>query len=140
VGDALQMINGEIIRLDTNFKYGTFGAMKIDKQVFCCTLEPFSWANKVNVSCIPTGQYECRLIESPSFGKTYEIMHVPDRTNAMFHPGNTLEDTKGCPILGRKWGVLGKKRAVLNSGDTFREFMDRMGGMPVFHLTITEMF
>jgi len=30
----------ELIRLEENFQYGTFGVIKINKQVFCICLEP----------------------------------------------------------------------------------------------------
>ena len=128
----------EIIRLEENFKYGTFGVLRIDKEVFCVTLEPADLENLQNRSSIPAQQYICGQYNSPIFGWTFEIKNVPGRHAILFHPGNTKENTKGCILLGEHFGKLYENRAVLNSGDTFKGFLDAIDGERQFHLTITE--
>ena len=130
------MKNLELIRLESS-QSGVFGALKIDKEVFCVTLEPPDYLNIRNFSCIPTGQYECQLWNSPKFGKTYLVMGVPDRASIVFHAGNTIADTEGCIIVGETWAKLKGDRAVLNSGKTFRELMIRLQDVTI-HLTIRE--
>lgn len=130
----------ELIRLEERNHYGTFGVLKIDKEVFCATLEPPDRLNKKNISSIPAKQYRCRRIISPKFGETFEVMNVPGRSDILFHAGNTLQDTQGCIILGQHWGKLLGDRAVLNSGRTFHTFMGMMDGVNILHLTIKEIY
>jgi len=130
----------ELLRREENFKYGTFGALSINKQVFCVTLEPPDIENAKNISSIPDQQYICERFNSPTYGETFIIKNVPDRDYVLFHPGNVKKHTKACIILGQYWGKLGKDRAVLNSGSTFRQFMLLMAPYDSFHLTITEVY
>lgn len=125
----------EIIRLEES-EQGTIGVLKIDKEVFCWTLEPSDLLNKPDESCIPTGQYVCRRVRSPKFGETFMIINVPGRTNVLFHKGNTEDDTIGCILLGQTIHKLKGQRTILNSGKTFDDFMLAMAGEQVFHLTI----
>jgi len=126
----------EIIRLE-GLERGIIDVIKIDKEVFCFSLEPADLLNKPNESCIPTGQYFCTRMVSPKFGETFEVVGVPDRKNILFHKGNTKTDTMGCIILGQTVDKLKGQRAVLNSGITFEKFMQIMTDEQVFHLTIT---
>lgn len=128
----------ELIRLEENYEHGTFGIIKIDKQVFCCTLEPRDEENASNISSIPAQQYLCNRIQSPKYGITFTVLNVPGRSCILFHAGNIDDHTKGCILLGRNWGKLGNDRAILNSGDTFKSFMKDMGRE--FHLTISEVY
>jgi hypothetical protein len=129
----------EIIRLEEDDQ-GTFGVLKINKVVFCVTLEPQDRLNAPNVSCIPAQQYYCTSYSSPNFGKTFSVNNVPERDLICFHPGNTSIDTKGCILLAEHFGKLQGDRAVLNSGRTFRRFMEIMRGYTIFHLTIKECY
>lgn len=119
---------------------GTFGVMTICGQAFCVTLERPDELNKANISSIPAGQYICKKVSSPKFGKTFEITNVPDRSHVLMHAGNRIENTKGCVILAQYFGKLHGNRAVLNSGATFREFMEIMGGFIYLSLVIKEVF
>jgi len=127
----------EIIRLEEDFYFGTFGVLKIDKKVFCVTLEPPDKLNVQNVSSIPAQQYVCVSIVSPKYKETFEVTNITGRSNVLFHAGNIVEHTKGCIILGQYWGKLKDSRAVLNSGKTFKRFLSEMKSDD-FHLTITE--
>jgi len=119
---------------------GTFGNLIICSQVFCVTLEPSDQLNECNISSIPAQQYQCLRIYSPQFGETFEIVDVPNRSHVLFHAGNVLKHTAGCVLLAQHFGKIRGKRAILNSGRTFKEFMRIMEGVNVFNLTIKEVY
>lgn len=126
-----------LIRLEES-EQGTIGVLLIDAEVFCFTLEPSDLLNAINRSSIPAQQYLCRRVNSPRFGRTFEVSFVPGRSEILFHPGNIATDTEGCILLGETVGKLKGKRAVLNSGATFRRFMTVLNREEKFHLTIKE--
>jgi len=130
----------ELIRLEENFRYGTFGVLKINKEVFCVTLEPPDILNEQNISSIPAQQYECRKHMSPRFGNTFEVSNVPGRTEVLFHAGNFARNTWGCILLAQHFGKIQSDRVILNSGATFERFMALMKDVNVFHLTIKEVY
>jgi hypothetical protein len=128
----------EVVRLEENRRWGTFGALRIDKQVFCATLEPADLENRQMVSSIPAQQYMIERHLSPRHGTTFKIQDVPDRSDVLFHPGNLFSNTAGCVLLGRDWGRLHEARGVTASGITFERFMAIMAGIDEAHLTIIE--
>jgi hypothetical protein len=130
----------ELIRLEEHHDFGTFGILKVNKTVFCVTLEPPDKENVQNISSIPAQQYICYRHNSPTFGDTFKIMGVPDRSEVLFHAGNIVKHTKGCIILAQYFGKLKGNRAVLNSGNTFKQFMHVMRDFKFFHLTIKEVY
>lgn len=130
----------EIIRLEENYRYGTFGVLKIAKEVFCVTLEPPDLVNKAFRSCIPAQQYSCMRSVSHDFGETFKVIDVPDRKFIYFHPGNIVEHTEGCIILAQYFGKLRGDRGVLNSGKTFEVFMGMLKKYNSVHLTIREVY
>jgi len=130
----------ELIRLEDSYDYGTFGVLKINKETFCVTIEPPDTENKPRKSCIPSGQYSCVRYKSPTFGETFMVEDVPNRSAILFHAGNTRNDTAGCIIIGQYFGKLREMRAILNSGKTFKHFMGTLDGEERFHLTISESY
>jgi len=130
----------ELIRLEEDPKHGTFGVLKINKFIFCVTLEPPDRENKRHLSSIPAQQYFCERITWTKWGPTYEVLEVPDRSEILFHPGNHTRDTPGCILLAEKFGKLRGERTILNSGSTFNTFMGRLEGHEVLHLTISEVY
>ncbi len=92
-----------------------------------CVLENIYLNNMKNVSSIPFGEYYCSQIESPKFGRVYEVKNVPNRTNILIHPGNIASDTTGCLLLGEKFGKIDGEPAVLNSRKTMDMFHSKMG-------------
>ena len=129
----------EIIRLEETMA-GTFGVLKINKEVFCVTLEPPDRLNKKNRSCISAQQYICDQVETQKYGTTYRVMNVPGRTDILFHAGNVVSHTHGCILLAEYFGKLQGDRAILNSGRTFKQFMMRVGNFRQLHLTIREVY
>ena len=49
----------ELIRLEES-EAGTFGILRIQKEIALFTLEPQDRVNAVSISCIPAQQYMCR--------------------------------------------------------------------------------
>ncbi len=130
----------ELIRLEEDSEHGTFGVLRINKQVFCVTLEPPDRENQRNRSSIPAQQYKLKRIQSSRFGETFEVCDVPFRDLIRFHPGNRAVETDGCILLARQYGRIEKDRGVLSSKDAFRSFMSAMRGFDRAHLTILECF
>jgi len=130
----------KIVRIAEVPSEGMFGVLKLNETPFCVTLEREWRENRPNESCIPTGQYTCSIVNSPRFGVTWEVKNVPGRTNILFHPGNRIDDSLGCIILAQHYGKLHGNLAVLNSGTTFKKFMDFTHISHELHLTISECF
>lgn len=128
----------EIVRLEENEQYGTFGVLKIDKVIFCVTLEPPDFENQIKISSIPAQQYFVKRYNSPRFGSTWQIQNVPGRTYVLFHAGNRVSNTEGCILLAETFGKLYGDRAVLNSGETFKRFMQETYKEDILSLTIHE--
>ena len=126
----------ELIRLESSNE-GTFGVVRVNKEMFCVSLEPKWFGNERSISCIPTGQYTCKMVDSPSFGRVYQVLDVHGRTHILFHIGNYVENTDGCILLGQRVTELTFGRAVTTSAKTIAEFNALLKGDP-FILTITE--
>jgi len=86
----------ELIRLEEDEEFGTFGVLKINKQTFCVPLEPPDRENMPFRSSIPAQQYTCKRHESQKFGETFIVTKVPARDRVLFHAGNVVDDTEGC--------------------------------------------
>ena len=130
-------MNASIIRIEESNE-GSIGVLRLGHQPFCCTLEPPDRDNQKNISCIPTGSYTARRVKSPKYGDTFEITSVPGRSWVLIHAGNVVKHTKGCVLLGQYFGKLKGDRAVLNSGKTFRAFLEATAGLDAFELEIRE--
>lgn len=86
--------------------------------------------NKSNISCIPSGEYICKFLKRSASGKYRNVWHVPNvigRSGILLHNGNLVIHTKGCPLIGKKIGVLGGRKAVLGSRSGLRQFNRTMG-------------
>lgn len=115
----------KIVRVEESLD-GTFGVLLIDEKAYCVTLELPDANNRNRVSNIPPGVYQCEKTISQKFGQVVHVKDVPGRTGILFHPGNTTDDTLGCILLGQYFGKLRTKRAVLNSGETFKHFLNKV--------------
>lgn len=130
-------------RTSTNDE-GTEGVL-ITPSFSCYTLE-LPWRdNKQSISCIPTGEYDVRIVKSPRFGIVYHITNVPNRSHVLIHSGNFAGDVllgykshvEGCVLLGTKIGKYKNQKAILTSKVAVHAFMREMQNKP-FRLTITE--
>ena len=132
----------------TRFAYapcGTFGELKIEGTPFRCFTVERPWVDldqdhysDVNQSCIPEGIYPIKpSIHHPNTAAAYPcyvLEHTANRAAIQIHIANTMYDLLGCIGVGN---LLGSTRAaqavfpvwsVLNSGTTFKQFMEAMGG------------
>lgn len=86
---------------------------------------------------IPAGLYRCQRTTYYAGGyDTYEITGVVGHSRLLFHAGNVELDSEGCVLLGRRFGVLKGKPAVLESRDGFRDFLQLVHGRPSFDLLV----
>ena len=106
------------ITLKRIYKKGAFtlGALQIQTEsnreflmnrYFCDTLEPHAidWRREEKVAgktAIPTGRYRVVM----SYSKTYKrrmpyLLNVPHFTGIMIHTGNSVDDTRGCILVGK---------------------------------------
>ena len=129
----------ELLRLETS-EAGTIGVLRLNKKVICYTFERPYLDNARNISSIPTGQYTCDRIQSPKFGKTFEVKNVPGRSHILFHKGNKLGDTSGCILIGNKVMEYGDERSILDSQTAFVNFLFALRNVDSFHLTIKEIY
>lgn len=127
----------DVVRLEKGAE-GTFGVLRLNERVLCVTLEPPDRDNQPDKSCIPVGEYLCNRVDSPSFGRTYEVTDVPGRSHILFHSGNVVSDTRGCVLLGRNFGFLDGSRGVMQSRSAFREFLDKLHGQSSFVVRVEE--
>ena len=121
---------------------GTFGVLAFGKQVVNTVELP--WRDNVRqISCIPPGTYECAIVQSPRFGRVYEVKNVPGRSHVLIHPANFAGDAElgwttelqGCIALGERRGRIknpsGKmQRAVLVSRPAVTKLMSWAAGAP----------
>ena len=94
----------------------TLGALQIQTEsnndfrtskYFCDTLEPHAidWRREEKIAgktAIPTGRYRVVM----SYSKTYKrrmpyLLNVPHFTGIMIHTGNSVDDTRGCILVGK---------------------------------------
>ncbi len=128
----------DIIRVENNPTEGTFGVLLLDNRTFCVTLEETQKTEPYD-SRIPAGHYVCERYFSPSKNTiVWELQYVQNRTHVQIHAGNTLNDTEGCILIGQYFDKFRGDRAVLNSGETFRKFMDATRLQNKLNLTIKE--
>lgn len=120
--------------------HGTFGVLTDNHTPLALTLERPWLQNRADVSCIPEGNYICKRVRSPKFGDTFEVADVPGRTHILFHSGNTMDHTKGCVLVGQRFGSLGEKDAVLSSRDGFHALRERLKNTEEFLLRIINLF
>lgn len=100
----------------------TFGTLRCDEFV-CETLENPWLDNEPYVSCIPRGTYQCKRVDSPRFGITFEVGGVDDRSHILFHWGNYEKDTLGCILLGEARRPDAQPPMITNSRKTFGRFI-----------------
>jgi len=76
--------------------HATFGSLLSPEGVICSTLELPWRSNSRSVSCVPLGTYSLLSYRSRRHGSTFLFTDVPQRSGILFHPGNTVADSRGC--------------------------------------------
>ena len=91
----------------------TMGSLYLNGHWQCWTLEdeiretgqPVAEWKIAGKTAIPAGRYGVRLSLSQRFKRILpELLDVPGFTGVRLHRGNTIEDTEGCLLVGRKRG------------------------------------
>jgi hypothetical protein len=101
--------------------------------------------NEPNYSCIPAGEYDVQVRDSPRFGRCYWVHPVSGRSYILFHSGNFCGDSRlgfrtnvqGCILLGHRRGALYGQRAVLASRTARTTFETELDFEP-FRLKVIE--
>lgn len=94
---------------------GTFGVLLKNNIPLCVTLEDPWNDNKKNISCIPNGTYKAFSYNGTKYKNVWILDNVEDRYAILIHQGNTIQDTRGCILVGQRYGELDDKPAVLGS-------------------------
>ena len=89
---------------DTFTDKSVIGKLYCNSEFIAHTLE-LAWRdNEKSVSCIPSGEYACRVRlarESGSMDYVHLLVKdVPNRNLVLFHIGNYPSDSKGCILTG----------------------------------------
>jgi hypothetical protein len=130
-----KMITYILQRLSSN-DICTLGVIKDEKNnPFMDTLELPWLNNQHNISCIPTGIYNCARTIHPKHGEVFQVMDVPDRNDILIHVGNFPKDTNGCILVGLSFT---SEASIGESRIAFKKFMDRLDGVEKFTLKIQE--
>lgn len=92
----------------------------------CKTLELPDKGNKPRVSCIPKGVYMVEKGLSPSMGKCFKILNVPNRKFILIHSGNFYTQILGCCLVGSAHIDINKdgKKDVINSKPTLAKLLE----------------
>jgi len=136
------MTKRAIITRGQSTDQGTFGVLSFGDSTMR-TLE-LPWRdNKRARSCIPAGEYQCRLWNSPKFGRVYQVYGIKGRDLVLIHPANFAGDVErgwathlhGCIAPCYRVGSIRNpsgvmQRAGLVSRPAVREFMSWAKGEP----------
>ena len=117
--------------------WGTYGAASIEGTAFDAFSVERPWRDNKRVeSCIPAGEYDLQL--DMYFGgdgvggrrdyPAYELVGVPNREEIKLHIFNAPNESKGCIGLGNAPGWHKGQWSVLDSGVTYKKFMEVMSG------------
>lgn len=114
---------------------GVLGVWITDRPLFA-TLE-LPWKdNKNDISCVPAGTYHVKKIYSTHFNRNvFMLSNVPDRDAIEIHVGNTVNDIRGCIVVGMEYSM--SECAVVSSGMALDKLMSIMPDE--FDLTIKDM-
>lgn len=112
---------------------GRFGVLVENEFPRLVTLEHTFENNRV---VIPEGVWPCTrtIFHKPRVPyATFEI-HVPGHDRVLFHRGNKEDDSRGCVLVGRRFGGGG----ILDSALGFADFMERRSGLDEFDLRVID--
>jgi hypothetical protein len=112
-----------LTRIASSSKNGTFGVLAIDNEPQCVTLEPYWRNNEYENSCVSTGIYKLKWVDSPKYDRTLELVDVQGRSHILFHWGNRAKDTEGCILVGEKYGQISCQQAILYSLQAFKSLL-----------------
>lgn len=121
-------------RVESNKDY-TSGIWEISDDLIVQTLE-LPWKNnKQSISCIPTGAYKCKILDTPEELRTsrfdykhISIENVPKRSGIKIHIANFVSQLKGCIAPGETTVDFNNdgKLDVTNSGKTLEKMIKEL--------------
>ena len=95
------------VKTDDNQTLGYFSLYDGVNIVFDCVSLELPWKdNETNISCIPTGTYKVAPRYSDKYTQHFILEDVPNRKFILIHAGNFNSDTKGCILLGTRFGKI----------------------------------
>lgn len=96
----------------------TFGRLYINGVYHMNTLDPH---------VVPPGRYRITLYHSPHFNRTVPLLHgIPGHDFIEIHSGNTINQTKGCILVG----LVRNGPALFSSISAFGELMHYLLAIP----------
>lgn len=105
------------------------GTLFLDDKPLCNTLEL--------ADIIPLGWYRLELTYSPKFRRLLPLLCcVPGHTAIRMHAGNTLDDTKGCILLGTACGNVPR---LSNARDAEQKVVRLLNNLPPYEECYLEM-
>lgn len=122
----------KLTRLKTSIN-GIFGEIQLPSGKVLSTLE-LQWKNNQRqISCIPAANYQCDIVNSPKFGRVYQVKDVPNRSHILIHAGNWTKDTSGCILVG----MSNNDTQLFESKKALSLLMNELNGQP-FKLEVVE--
>ena len=127
--DKVGSANLLLIR-DTFTDKSVVGKLYCNGEFIAHTLE-LAWRdNEKSVSCVPQGEYACRVrLARESSSRDYVhllVKDVPNRSYILFHRGNYPSDTRGCILTGTHRATVPDK--ILQSTIAHAYLMDYLLG------------
>ena len=116
-------------------KTHTLGLLYVDDVFSMYTLELPDKDNRVDISCIPEGEYVAVPYLSSKHGECYKILDVKGRTEIRIHVGNWTGDTTGCILVGSGQ----ENDMVMHSVHAMNKLNDLIGDDTEFKLIIKDL-
>jgi hypothetical protein len=118
-------------------KYGTFGVFILDNGIPALVTVEREWKDnrpyikgKQSGSCIPAGWYDVEFYIHPTWGKTWVVKDVPNRSDIMIHPANYMKQLQGCVAPGMNYGIVKGHYGVHSSRVGIELLHDHYGEEP----------
>lgn len=90
---------------------------------------------------IKAGSYRVKPYSSFKYKDVYKLEDVPGRTYILIHSGNYHEDTQGCLMPGKSWGVKSDKHYYVgHSRQALREIFAEIKSPDEIVINITNVF
>jgi len=109
------------------------------EEVFSCvTLELSDKGNKTSISSVPIGTYKVIHRRSKKYKNHLILLDVPNRRYILIHAGNYYTDTRGCILVGSRFGKINQDTLldITASGRTLSNLLEATDGRG-FELTIS---
>lgn len=104
----------------------SIGELSINEQFECYTLEGIAVE-------IPVGTYPVEITFSQHFNRLLPLIdNVPSRSGIRIHPGNTVQDTEGCILVGTSHDAYD----VYNSKEAFDNLFAKLQSAESIQITI----